>query len=172
MAAIVSGNSLGLANTSLYVLGSQGVLGQPSSGRAGEQVYVNAATGNLVIQNRDELLVGRGPDRGPVSVNGQPALVYDRFAQGSKYVVRLRDGDVRIVGESRYLNDRSVADLQSIRATMVENNVRVNDLQFLIGSEGRVVVADPLGVKVGVPPSQNNLRMIDLLIQATQKNRK
>jgi hypothetical protein len=62
MAAVVSGSSLGLVNTSLHVLGPQGGLGLASQGRAGERVYVNAATGNLVVQGRDELVLGRGPD--------------------------------------------------------------------------------------------------------------
>ena len=62
MASIVLGNYLGLANTSLHVLGAGGVLGAASHGRAAERLYVNAANGNLVVQNRDELLIGRGPD--------------------------------------------------------------------------------------------------------------
>ncbi len=62
MTAIIAGNQLGLSNGSLNVLGSQGALGQASQGRAGEQVYVNAATGNLVVQNRDEFVAGRGLD--------------------------------------------------------------------------------------------------------------
>src|SRR6266571_2726757 len=62
MVAIVSGASLGLTNSSLNVLGSQGALGQANLGRAGEGVYVNAATGNLVVQNRDEVVIGRGLD--------------------------------------------------------------------------------------------------------------
>lgn len=86
-----------------------------------------------------------------------------------KDIVRLQDGRVRVVGESPFLNQQSVADLQEIRRTMVSGNIRINDLQFLIGQNGRVVVADPLGVQVGVAPSRNNLRMIDLLIQQAQK---
>src|SRR5262245_55440725 len=62
MAAVVAGNNLGLSNTSLFVLGAQSALGSAAQGRSGERVYVNAATGNLVVQNRDELVLGRGPD--------------------------------------------------------------------------------------------------------------
>jgi hypothetical protein len=64
MASIISGNSLGLSDTSLFVLGPDGAVGQAAHGRAGERVYVNSTTGNLVVQNRDELLVGLGPDIG------------------------------------------------------------------------------------------------------------
>jgi len=62
MVAVVSGNSLGLELTSLGALGRQGLWGTPGQGRSGEQVYVNAASGNLVVQRRDALLAGVGPD--------------------------------------------------------------------------------------------------------------
>jgi YD repeat-containing protein len=62
MVAIVSGNSLGLELTSLGTLGSQGLWGSASQGNNGEQVYVNAATGNLVVQRRDEFLASHGLD--------------------------------------------------------------------------------------------------------------
>lgn len=96
--------------------------------------------------------------------------MFERFAQGSKDIVRLERGKVRVVGESSLLNQRSVDDLASIRNTLVEKQVKVNDLQFLIGNNGRVVIADPLDVVVGANPSKNNLRMIDLLIKSAQGN--
>ena len=62
MVAIVSGNSLGLTLGSMASLGSQGSFGSAASGRNGELAYVNAATGNLVLRDQDDALVGRGLD--------------------------------------------------------------------------------------------------------------
>ena len=105
-----------------------------------------------------------------VTVDGQPGMLMDQFAQGSKDIVALQNGKVRIVGDSPLLNAQSVTDLQNIRNTMVNNSIQINDLQFLISNEGRVVVADPLAVNLNKAPSNNNLRMIDLLIQSAKKN--
>jgi hypothetical protein len=52
---------------------------------------------------------------------------------------------------------------------MIEKKVKIDDLQFLIGKDGRVVIADPLSVNVGVKPSPTNLRTIDKLIEAASK---
>ena len=62
MAAIVAGASLGLTNSSLALLGAQGQVGSATHGASGERVYLNSTTGNLVIQRRDELVVGVGND--------------------------------------------------------------------------------------------------------------
>lgn len=53
---------------------------------------------------------------------------------------------------------------------MVNKKIQINDLQFLIDNDGRLVVADPLAVNFNTAPSTNNLRMIDLLIKVAQKN--
>lgn len=62
MVAIVSGNSLGLNLGSLAVLGTNGRIGNAAQGHNGEGAYVNAATGNLVLQDLDGLLMGVGPN--------------------------------------------------------------------------------------------------------------
>lgn len=62
MVAVVAGSGSGLANSSREVIGSAGELGNAATGRAGEQVTVNAADGSLIVQDRDEYLVGVGPD--------------------------------------------------------------------------------------------------------------
>jgi YD repeat-containing protein len=64
MVATVVGSRLGLQQTSAFVLGSRVQIGNASLGRGGENVFVNGMTGNLVISNRDEFLVGQGPDAG------------------------------------------------------------------------------------------------------------
>jgi len=60
MVAVVSGTSLGLTTSSRNILGGGGQVADASVGRSGEQAFVNSATGNLVIQDRDETLTGLG----------------------------------------------------------------------------------------------------------------
>ena len=64
MASTITGNDLGLYNSSLSLLGRHPGSGDPLTGRAGQSdgVYVNASSGNLVIQRQDEYLASVGLD--------------------------------------------------------------------------------------------------------------
>jgi YD repeat-containing protein len=62
MVAFVSGNGLGLGNSSSDILGPQGTVGNSSLGRSGDQVFVNGSTGNLVVQRQDDFLSVLGQD--------------------------------------------------------------------------------------------------------------
>lgn len=57
MVAVISGSGLGLLGTSASTLGSSS---QSGLGQSGSTQYVNVATGNLVLQARDEQLIAQG----------------------------------------------------------------------------------------------------------------
>ncbi len=63
MVAVITGQNLGLGFGKVNNLNGQG-LGRPQVGQNGQKVYVNAADGNLVIQNQDAVLIDNGLDLG------------------------------------------------------------------------------------------------------------
>src|SRR5450432_3125932 len=74
MVAIVTSNTLGLNLSSMTALGASGALGGAIQGRNGEAALVNSATGNLVLQDQDGLLVGAGQDVGVVRTYNSQGL--------------------------------------------------------------------------------------------------
>jgi YD repeat-containing protein len=77
MVEIVSGNQLGLVNSSVALLGTGGGVGNAQLGKNGDQVFLNAATGNLVIENTDEILAASGSDLSLVRTYNSQGLLND-----------------------------------------------------------------------------------------------
>lgn len=104
MVAIVSGNSLGLDLTSKGTLGGQGVLGSSGLGNSDEQVFVNVATGNLVVQRRDDVLASRGDDVESVRTYNSLGLLNDdngdNWSQGVYAQQMVLSGTVSATGST------------------------------------------------------------------------
>jgi YD repeat-containing protein len=62
MSTVIAGNGLGLFNTSLSQLNGYGGQGNSRIGWGNDRAYINAATGNLVIQSQDDYLASLGLD--------------------------------------------------------------------------------------------------------------
>ncbi|WP_211473823.1 LysM peptidoglycan-binding domain-containing protein [Collimonas humicola] len=164
MVAIVSGNSLGVSLTSLNTLGQRGALGAATQGRNGELTYVNVFSGNLVLQDRDDLLVNHGiditalrtynsqgkfsDDNGDNWSNGvykqQLRLSGVLLAAGSSIIRTGRDGS-----ESTYLYDAGRQLYVSTNGGGAYDTIAVdaghNQLVWTSGSTGRKEAYDGAG---------------------------
>ncbi|MGF6647339.1 LysM peptidoglycan-binding domain-containing protein [Paraburkholderia sp. GAS82] len=101
MVAIVTGNGLGLQSSSALGLGERGRIGNAAFGQTGEQIYVNAATGNLMIQDRDELLLGQGVNSEIYrAYNSQGKIVGDNWRPGGMRTVDGLTGTLNAAGST------------------------------------------------------------------------
>jgi YD repeat-containing protein len=75
MSAVIAGSGLGLFNGSLSQLNGFGGAGNPRIGNGTDRAYVNAATGNLVIQSQDDYLASLGLDQAMVRTYNSLGLV-------------------------------------------------------------------------------------------------
>ncbi len=101
MVAIVTGNGLGLQGSSALGLGSRGTIGDASFGKTGEKLFVNAATGNLVIQDQDEFLFGQGVNSAiRRAYNSQGVVAGDHWRPGSLRTVDGLTGTLNSVGST------------------------------------------------------------------------
>ncbi|MEO6938251.1 MAG: hypothetical protein ABI171_23185 [Collimonas sp.] len=165
MVAIVSGNSLGVSLTSMNTLGQRGALGEAAQGRNGELAYVNVSSGNLVLQDRDDLLKYYGNDMAALrTYNSQGKFsddngdnwsngIYNQqlrvngslSAAGSSIVRTGRDG-----AESTYLFDSGRQLYVSTDGGGAYNIISVdtdhNQLVWTSGSTGLKEVYDGAGV--------------------------
>ena len=108
-----------------------------------------------------------------VIVDGKPGILMDKYAQDSKSIVAYdgKKGKVMLKPEAdtSLLNQNSIDDLTNIMQTMKDGKVSINDLQFLIAEDGHMVVADPLNIIPGQKPSNNNIKMFNILIEEAKK---
>ena len=77
MVAAISGSGLGLFGSSLSALGGAGIVGNAGAGRGGDRVYVNTATGNLIVQSQDEALSALGLDLALIRTYNSQGLLND-----------------------------------------------------------------------------------------------
>ncbi|QQP95119.1 LysM peptidoglycan-binding domain-containing protein [Lysobacter enzymogenes] len=106
MVAIVTGNGLGLQASSALGLGGRGQIGGAGVGKTGEQAFVNAATGNLILRDRDQWLMGRGVDAELYrAYNSQAQLVGETWRAGVSKQVGGLTGTVNAAGSSVYRTD-------------------------------------------------------------------
>lgn len=100
--------------------------------------------------------------------HGQPAIVMKRYKESS--------GGILKSNRSNVLNAKSIEELQTIRERIKEKEFVITDLQFLIGKNGTVVIADPiLFFNVSSPEFieaniANNYSVIDELIYIAKRN--
>ncbi|RQQ00438.1 LysM peptidoglycan-binding domain-containing protein [Burkholderia stagnalis] len=106
MVAIVTGQGLGLQMSSALGLGNSGVLGNASFGQSGERIFVNASNGNLMLQDRDQLLLGRGVN-GAIyrAYNSMGQLTGDGWQSGTTRSVGSLSGALNSVGSTVTLTD-------------------------------------------------------------------
>ncbi|RQY32502.1 LysM peptidoglycan-binding domain-containing protein [Burkholderia stagnalis] len=146
MVAIVTGQGLGLQMSSALGLGNSGVLGNASFGQSGERIYVNAANGNLMLQDRDQLLLGRGVN-GAIyrAYNSMGQLTGDGWQSGTTRSVGSLSGALNSVGSTVTLTDwdgsQTVFKYDAASAAYVstaQSGVSVTD-----GANGGASVAAP-----------------------------
>lgn len=82
MVEIVSGLRAGLSLASGEVLGFKDLVGGAQQGRNGQEVAVNIASGQLVVQDQDDLLVARGQDAPVLRTYNSNGSLADHNADG------------------------------------------------------------------------------------------
>ena len=115
MAAVISGNGLGLFNSSASQIGT-GLGGGARLGQGRDQQFVNVATGNLLLQSQDDQVLSRGMLVGfnrTYNSRGQLAQVgADAWVTGFERRVELLSGSLNGAGSvmRRHTGDGSYQD--------------------------------------------------------------
>ncbi|GLU34090.1 LWXIA domain-containing protein [Trinickia caryophylli] len=111
---------------------------------------------------------------GVARVHGHDALVMDTYAGADRLLTR--DMAVTGPGSGQHMpfydltlfNERSIESLSATRDWMVDNNVQIIDLQFLVGRDGTFHLADFEEINENRPPRPVSLKTIDDYIALAQ----
>ncbi|MBC7381182.1 MAG: LysM peptidoglycan-binding domain-containing protein [Burkholderiaceae bacterium] len=126
MVAIISSSNLGLADSSQTNLGL--TQGDPTVGRSKEQAWVNVATGNLVMQQQDEFLVGKGPDATVLRTYNSQGVTdgdnNDNWRIGFYRQIKTLTGTVNTAGSSVVRVDKDGAELLYTYDTTLNRYIR------------------------------------------------
>lgn len=96
-------------------------------------------------------------------------MIAPEYGEGSRSIVAPDSkGFWSIRGDSTYLNQTSVDDINRINDLQRQFNVDIWDKQYLIGKDGHVYLSDPMRVRTGTPTSYD--MQDDLLMEAARRN--
>lgn len=105
---------------------------------------------------------------GVTQIHGLPALVMDTYRASDRALttaaLRAPRGGYFSVYDTSLFSQRSIDSLSATRNWLVERNIQIEDLQFLVRPDGTFDLADAQAVTPGMPPTPRSLARIDELI--------
>jgi hypothetical protein len=98
---------------------------------------------------------------------GRRALVmntYHASSQDLEVRLRLARSQSMPMYDTSLLTQRSIDSLAATRAWLIERNISIKDLQFLVRPDGTFDLADVQAIRTDTPPSEHNLKLLDQYI--------
>ncbi|SEJ93504.1 LWXIA domain-containing protein [Paraburkholderia diazotrophica] len=105
---------------------------------------------------------------GVTQIHGLSALVMDTYRASDRALTTAalkapRGGYISVYDTSLF-TQRSIDSLSATRNWLVERNIEIKDLQFLVRADGTFDLADAQAVTPGTPPTPQSLARIDQLV--------
>ncbi len=91
-------------------------------------------------------------------LNGETVLILEKISGAiSKDIMDIskRRNYVHLV------NERTIQDLERIYGTLQRNEVNINDFQFMVREDGRVIMVDPKSLQTNTPPKKEIAAIIE-----------
>ncbi|MPW20192.1 LWXIA domain-containing protein [Paraburkholderia sp. CNPSo 3157] len=105
---------------------------------------------------------------GVTQIHGLPALVMDTYRASDRALttaaLKAPRGGYMSVYDTSLFTQRSIDSLSATRNWLVERNIEITDLQFLVRADGTFDLADAQAVTPETPPTPQSLARIDQLI--------